>query len=298
MLQVRLFGKFTAYRNDRLLEGIGSSKVQALFSYLLLFRERQHVREALAEALWGECLGGQSRKYLRQALWQLQSALELDSSTDHVLSIDAEWVGIDQATNVWLDVAVFEQAFLGAHSSAGCSLDSNQAQGLREAIALYGGDLLPHNYDDWCLYERERLQNMYLSMLDKMMSYCEGSGEFEAGLEYGARSLRIDHARECTHRSLMRLHYLVGDRTGALRQYERCVTALQSDLGVHPGSPTMALEQEIRADRLSRPKSSESTSDGSLRLSDAIDRLDDMHRVLAELCSQVRELEHDIRRLG
>jgi len=66
-IQVHLFGRFSALRNDRPLEKLSSSRVQALFSYLLLHRDRQHIREALADVLWEDCSAGQSRKYLRQA---------------------------------------------------------------------------------------------------------------------------------------------------------------------------------------------------------------------------------------
>jgi two-component SAPR family response regulator len=95
-------------------------------------------------------------------------------------------------------------------------------------VALYHGDLLEDWFQDWCLYERERLQNIYLAALDKLMDYCEASRDYDAGLAYGTRILRHDLARERTHRRLMRLYYLAGDRTSALRQYDRCVQILCS----------------------------------------------------------------------
>jgi DNA-binding SARP family transcriptional activator len=94
---------------------------------------------------------------------------------------------------------------------------------------------------------------MYLGMLDKLMGYCEAHQDYEAGLVYGTRILRYDRARERTHRWLMRLHYLAGDRTEALRQYERCVAALDEELGVKPAERTIALYEQIRADRLDDP---------------------------------------------
>ena len=60
--------------------------------------------------------------------------------------------------------------------------------------------------------------------------------------------LREDRARERTHRRLMRLYYLAGDRTGALRQYERCAAALRQELDVEPSRRTSELERRIRRD--------------------------------------------------
>jgi hypothetical protein len=121
---------------------------------------------------------------------------------------------------------------------------------LQCAVGLYQGDLLEGWYQDWCIYERERLQNIYLTMLDKLMGYCEAHHEYDTGVAYGARILLFDRAREHTHRRLMRLQYLGGNRTAALRQYERCVTALDEELSVKPAKSTMALYEQIRADNL------------------------------------------------
>jgi DNA-binding SARP family transcriptional activator len=82
------------------------------------------------------------------------------------------------------------------------------------------------------------------------MGYCEAFQEYEEGIQYGASILAIDSARERTHRRLMRLHYLAGDRTSALRQYQRCTHALQQDLGVKPAHSTHHVYEQIRADSL------------------------------------------------
>ena len=50
----------------------------------------------------------------------------------------------------------------------------------------------------------------------------------------------------------MRLRYLGGDRTGALRQYEACAAALQEELGVKPSASTLRLHAQILADQLHR----------------------------------------------
>jgi DNA-binding SARP family transcriptional activator len=143
---------------------------------------------------------------------------------------------------------VFDEALARVRGIPGQALEPAHAAVLEEAVQLYRGDLLEGWYQDWCLYERERLQNVYLDMLDKLMAYCEAHQQYEAGAEYGAKILRCDRARERTHWRLMRLRYLAGDRAGALRQYERCVAALDQELGVRPSQRTVALCEQIRAD--------------------------------------------------
>jgi hypothetical protein len=52
-----------------------------------MHRDRAHTREELAVLLWPDASATLARKYLRQALWQLQSAL-----TAELLRLGAGWV--------------------------------------------------------------------------------------------------------------------------------------------------------------------------------------------------------------
>jgi DNA-binding SARP family transcriptional activator len=148
-----------------------------------------------------------------------------------------------------VDVVSFELAYAAAKETPGRRLTTGQAESLQQAVALYTSDLLEGWYQEWCLLERERLQQLYLMALDKLVAYSEVHGAFEAGLGYGAQILHYDRTREYTHCQLMRLYYLAGDRTGALRQYERCVAALKEEMDIEPAPETVELYQLVRANR-------------------------------------------------
>jgi DNA-binding SARP family transcriptional activator len=245
-LRIRLFGKFTVERESGSLKGLEANKERELFSYLLIRRNQSHPREALASLLWGETTTEKSKKYLRQALWHVQSALE--ASEVEIFEVEHDWVQLNLKSSLWLDVDLFERAHAASQGVPGNELDPSSAALLTQAVELYKGDLLDGWYQDWCLFERERLQNMYLSMLNKLMTYCEANARYEAGQNYGAMILRYDRASERTYRRLMHLQYKAGDRTGALRQYERCVVALEEELGVKPERRTRELYELIRND--------------------------------------------------
>jgi len=255
-LSIHLFGKFCVRRNEQVLDGFESRKVQELFCYLLLHRNHSLPRETLASLMWPETTTAQSKKSLRQTLWQLQSALgsQTGLDDDRVLLVDSDYVQLNPEADLWLDVSVLEQAFDLVQKIPGQELDLYRVQIVQDAVHLYQGSLLEGWYQDWCLYERERLQNMYLAMLDKLMGYCEVCCDFETGLLYGMRIMCYDRARERTHRRLMRLHYLNGDRAASLRQYEQCAAALEEELGVKPSKGTVALYEQILADQLDSPE--------------------------------------------
>jgi DNA-binding SARP family transcriptional activator len=252
--KICLFGKFSALQNEHELDCFPCAKAKELFCYLLLHRDRPHPRETLASVLWGDCTTAQSKKYFRQTLWQLQQALHTLSTDVLVrpLQADMESVRLDSQSGLWLDVHIFEQAFAPVQGIAGEQMDERHADELRKAVSLYEGNLLEGWYQDWCLYHRERLENAYLSMLDKLMAYSEHHQDYEGGLAFGERLLRQDRARERTYFRLMRLHYLAGDRAGALRQFQRCAAALKEELGVEPAKRTLELYEQIRVDQMER----------------------------------------------
>lgn len=294
-LNIHLFGKFSVESNQQVLETINTSKVQELFSYLLLNRNRPHSRETLAGLLWGNCTTEKSKKYLRQAIWHLQTAVDThkewqDSGIS--LRVEHDWVQIDTNQTVWLDVAILEEAFALIEDVACRDLDPERAASLQGAIEIYRGDLLEGWYHDWCLYERELLENKYLIILDKLLGYCLAHEEYEAGQRYGALILRYDRARERTHQLLMRLHYLAGDRTGALRQYERCVSALREELGVQPDKSTVALYEEIRGNQLDNqavPMGEMFTIDTAASLPEVLGRLKQLQAMLARVQQRVKQ---------
>jgi DNA-binding SARP family transcriptional activator len=258
-LSVRLFGKFSVQHGAQELEGLRASKVKELFCYLLLHRDRVHSREVLASLLWEDCTTAQSKKYFRQTLWQLQQALNRPYAGGQRQSLQAEWDCVRLVTDgeIWSDVTAFEFALAPAQNVAGEQLNEQRAQELTKAVDLYQGDLLEGWYQDWCVYERERLQQMYLNALGKLMTYCEAHQAYEAGVDFGERLLRQDRAREHAYTGLMRLQYLAGDRAGALRNFQRCKEALHEELDVEPSKRTVELYQQIRSEHLEAPKRAE-----------------------------------------
>jgi len=199
-----LFGKFSFEVDGKLFHRIEPRKAEELLGFLLLYRDQSHSREKLADLLWGEISPDQANKYLRKALWQLQTDLEQYRLNEKglLLLVEGEWLKINPDFEFWLDVSTFEEAYKRSQGGLGRNLEDGQVRMIQRATEIYRGELLEGWYQDWCLYERERLQHQYLTMLDKLMDYCEIHQRYEEGLLYGEKILRLDRAREHTHRRI------------------------------------------------------------------------------------------------
>jgi DNA-binding SARP family transcriptional activator len=251
-LQIRILGRFSAQLSGHMLGGIDPGKMQSLLCFLLLHRDRPQSCEALASRFWDDTGMGQAKRQLQHMIWHLQVALgdEETPARDRVLLVESDWVSINPRAELWLDVAEFERAFEMVRGKHGETLDADMWQGLQRTVALYRGALLEGCYEEWCLLERERIEGMMVTMLEKLMDYCDVHALYELGAEYGERILLHDRANERVYRKLMRIHYLNGDRAAATRQYERCKAALLEQLNVEPAMDTRILYERIKADHL------------------------------------------------
>jgi DNA-binding SARP family transcriptional activator len=249
-ITIRLFGKFSVHCGDQELLVHSSSKAKEVFCYLAVSRRGPIPRETLAALISSESSVERARKSLRQALWQLRADLtgEGTSGAERLVHVTDGWAQFTMDEGVWLDIAEFELAAADPEDIVGSPSGVGDAKSI-QAIELYRGDFLQGWYQEWCLEERERLRQIYLATLDSLIAHCELRRDVTAGVAYAVRALHTDPARECTHRALMRLYCLAGDRASALRQYERCVEALRHELRIEPDDETRELEREIRTGR-------------------------------------------------
>lgn len=246
MLELKLFGTGQAGYCGRPLAGFPNQQPCLLLCYLLLNRQYPHHRERLAAVFWSEHSTHGSRKYLRNALWRLRQTFQsVGAAPDDYLSVSDDSISFLTSSHYWLDTEIFETTIAKCQDLPGQDLTPGSAADLEAAVELYAGDLLEGIYEDWCLYDRERLSLMHLNALTKLMAFHGVNGTYERGLACGERILARDNTREKIHRRMMRLYWLSGDRNAALVQYKRCVQILREELDISPMDQTRQLYQDM-----------------------------------------------------
>ncbi len=250
MLRIKLFGSAQAHYLDQSLPGFPHRQAYQLLCYLILNRRSSYPRERLAAVFWHQYPTNTSRKYLRNAIWKLRHTLQsVGAPAQEYIATPNDSVSFIFSSPYWLDVETFDKLVNRYQGLNGKMLTQQQATELEEAIDLYDGDLLESLYEDWCLYERERLHLLFLNALGKLMVFHEMNGTYESGLACGERILAHDNTREKIHRRLMRLYWLLGDRDAAMAQYKRCVQILRETLDVSPLKRTTQLYGLIAHDQ-------------------------------------------------
>ena len=225
-LKVRLLGTAQLNHDDQpiLMRGY---KPLALLAYLLV-SGKAHSRQHLVDLLFDG--PSDPKASLRWTLSELRKGI----GPEYIVA-DRQQIGFNLASDFWLDATEFEAGQLD----------------------LYRGDFLEglqvqdaFGFEDWLLFERERLRSSYEKALAQQLAVFETQGDDEAVVETVHQLLRLDNLREDWYRALIAAYARLGKREAALAQFEQCRQVLQAELGVEPITETMNLIERVRQGRV------------------------------------------------
>jgi DNA-binding SARP family transcriptional activator len=210
-LRLTLLGGFQACDEAGEVLGVPSRKAQAMLAYLALPLGRAHPRDKLAALLWGGIREESARASLRQALFVIRRALH--GADAEALEQQADTLRLNPAS-VDADVAAFELATA-----------TGTPETLAQGASLYQGDLLAGlvldepSFEEWLVSERERLKELALEVLGRLLAHQRKVGTAESAVLTALKLLTLDPLQEPVHRALMGLYAERGRREAALRQY-------------------------------------------------------------------------------
>jgi len=256
-LSIRLLGPLQVTLDGEPVTGFESDKVRALLAYLAVEQGAPQRREKLAGMLWPDWPERSARTNLRRALANLRKALGDHQAAPPFLHISHQAIQFNRTSDAWVDVIACQDPLSVYHPQpTGAARPKTEPQAIpqmEEVVALYRGDFLEGfslagcpAFEEWMLFEEERLRRLTLEALDHLSGWYERQGRTDRALQHARRQVELDPLRESAHRQIMRLLACNGQRGVALAQYETCRRILAEELGVEPGAETRRLYEQIR----------------------------------------------------
>jgi len=200
----------------------------ALLSYLFTAPGAQP-RDGVAFALWPDDDEETARSNLRRNLNHLRGQLPEDA---------AGWIVADAGTiefrhaAVETDVKAFETAL-------------DRDGDLAAAVRQYGGDFAASADEPHVLIERERLRARFHAALAALIGIEFSARRFDRALAYARRIFTDEPFREDVVRRIIAIRYAMGDRPGALGEFERFARNLRVEMGIDPMPETAALRDLV-----------------------------------------------------
>ena len=147
------------------------------------------------EVIWPGADPARSRGNLRVVLHALRRTLKMQlpgGETPSFIVSQGNLICLSPSDHIWVDAEALVQI---AHRAARLAAEGKASEALREcrrAIALYQGDYLEGEpYDDWWLFERERLRELYVDVLKLMASIHRDQGDSLEAIEKCRKALGI-----------------------------------------------------------------------------------------------------------
>jgi DNA-binding SARP family transcriptional activator len=206
---------------------------ERLLAFLAL--QRHHVtRHRVAGALWPDVSDERSLGSLRSALWRLrQSAPGVIDAGDSTLRLDPTTA---------LDIEML------SHRSRELLGEAGAGQSSTLESSMFGAELLPGWYDDWVVFERERLRQVSLHALEALSRRHVRAGRHADAVEAAWRAISLDPLRESAHGALIDAHLAEGNICEAVRAFRKYSMLVHQEVGVAPSltlrsQMSMAMEQ-------------------------------------------------------
>ncbi|MCG8346533.1 MAG: winged helix-turn-helix domain-containing protein [Chloroflexales bacterium] len=251
-LRVRTLGAFNVWRGDDEIRDRNwrSVKARQLLQLLLIDHGRMLPRERIMDMLWPGLESEAAANNLRVTISRLTKALEPErpeGAPIHYVVQHGDTFGFNVASDHAVDAVEFADAVAAGRQAERDGQREKAVAAYQRAIKLYGGAFLPDSlYEDWSVVERERLALLFNDAALRLGGLLLEAGQPDEAIGLAWRVLENDQAQEEAYLLLMRAHTALGERSTALRLYNRCVTALRSELGVEPLPETMALYEALR----------------------------------------------------
>lgn len=201
---------------------------------LLAVRGPAH-RSVVAGTLWPEVPETQALASLRTGIWRVNRIVPGLVRGEGVRLSVARSVSIDSR-----EQEVFATRLLRDRVDG----EPWVADGIAH---LRGGELLPGWYEDWVVFERERLNQLRLHAMEIAAAVLTRQRNLNTALELALEAVSVEPLRETANAVLMSVYLAEGNVCDAVHQYDAFRELLKRELGIEP-SPTLAqlLPQALR----------------------------------------------------
>ncbi len=240
--RVRLLGRFCLSARNKTVQ-FPARKAESLFAFLVLNRNKPTDRSVLAGMFWPDFPDSRARRNLSTALWRMKGSIYDQIGSKLQVSVGGDYILLC-LDNAEIDVMKFR----GLLDLSAKQQREGRIATMRQAEALYTGDLLEDCSDEWCEEERRYLRGLYLGLLRDLVTEGRRLGDYGSAISFAQKAITINPLDEDIQGELMCLFHLSGKRTAALAQYEALKKLLEDELGVQPSAQTRELRQQILSD--------------------------------------------------
>ncbi|MCG8541773.1 MAG: AAA family ATPase [Clostridia bacterium] len=226
-IKVKLFNTPYVMKGDKKIN-FPFMKAEALFYYLVI--NRQATRDELVALFWGDSEESTAKKNLRNAMYKIRKAFDMDvvvSPQKSIVILNPE-IGVESDLDVFLKkdtdfIHIYDGEFL-------------KGFGVKKA----------ETFENWLFNKREYYRDIFISKLYDLIDVTLKKRDYEKAEGYAKLLISQDEFDERPYRILMNIYKEQGVYNKAIELYSKLNNILEKELGISPDIKTINVVDEIK----------------------------------------------------
>jgi DNA-binding SARP family transcriptional activator len=239
-LVVRTLGLFDAYRGTIRVRSADwqREKARQLFQLFLTYRGEWLQREQIVDRLWPDLSMDAGIRDFKVALNALNRALEPTRprrASPFFIVRRENLYAINPLAKIILDSEAFEELSASRH-----------VEQLLDALKLYKGEYLADSlYNEWTVSKRDHLRQLYLMSLERLARIYLDQQKWDESINLCETIIRVERTWESAYTIMMQAYAAKKNRAQVHTVFQRCVEALDEELGIEPDDATRAMFERL-----------------------------------------------------
>jgi len=215
------------------------------FVFLACYHSRAVSRDELAGAIWGDELPRAWDSALSALLSKLRAVLKPAGRDEIDISTGSGSHQLELGHDAWIDIEAARSAIDEAEGLLRHGQHHAAWGPANVAVAIARRSFLATEEGAWIETQRSNLQEVLMRGIDCLAEMSIVRGEATLAVQLASEAVSLEPYREAGYRWLMRAHGAAGNRSEALRVFDRCRRFLADELGVDPSEQTQAVYLEL-----------------------------------------------------
>jgi DNA-binding SARP family transcriptional activator len=250
-VEISVLGNPQVVFNSKDITGKLSTKSLGILCYIAASESIN--REKLAFMFWEESSEESAKYNLRYNIWSMNKLFKNENLENPLILSEGSRICFNGEYEVVSDIEVVDDLYSKKEGKTTiCRLNR-----MRE---IYRGEFLEGFYlkgcfkfNDWIFFERENYQKKYIGSLNKLLDIFKTEKNYIEGIIVLEELIRLNSLDEDLYVDLMKLYMDMGDRTSAMKQYDRCTHILREELNISPKESTKNLLKIIKETKYGNP---------------------------------------------
>jgi DNA-binding SARP family transcriptional activator len=224
-----------------------TKRARDILCFITSRRHRRASKDTIIDTFWGEADFDAVERNFHPTVSHIRKALNSNQSLkqNFLLYRDGDYQ-LNPDFSYRIDTEEFDRRVSEGETARRARQFDECINSYEQAVALYRGEFMQGNYDEWVEEQRSYYREQYLRMLEALAAVAEKAEDWSRSLNLAQQILRDDPFREDIHCMVMRSQAALGNRVAIKEQYETLRRLLRKELGVEPAAETQAIYRGLK----------------------------------------------------